>query len=410
MDKIKVIISSGTEPLHFLGSAKVLIDRVDLKIITGWVPKISNHFLISITSKLIKRDLKNSFKKRQIKKLEGRILSCYISEFFRWGLTVLFNKNNRIKNTTINGWSFQLYGWESKKFIKDAEIFHVRSGAGQGGAIKIAKAKNMIVIVDHSIAHPLFMEENLRDEFFRNQEEFTYGMDSLLWKLTLKDAEKADILLVNSTFVKTTFLSSGYPEEKIRVITQGVRKDFFGLKSDYELGSKLKILFTGNFGFRKGVEYILKALQILEKKKIAFELTVVGKINASIKLLEKYPLKSINLVGFVKQDDLKAYLSDSDIYLFPSLSEGCASSALEAMASGLPVIATEETGLPIENNKDGIIIPAKDVNAIHDAIIALKKDDKKRESIGRNAAKKIKDNYSWDNYGERVHELYKEMI
>lgn len=185
----------------------------------------------------------------------------------------------------------------------------------------------------------------------KNHATFNMGMDNQLWKEIVEDCNAADILLVNSFFVKDTFIDAGYDVNKIRVVYLGVRKDFFSLKQDYTIHTPIKILFTGGFGFRKGAEYLLRAMQELEKREIKYECIVVGNNSEAHLLLQKYPAKHINLVGFVPQDDLKQYLAESDIYLFPSLCEGCASSGMEAMAAGLPVIATIESGLPIKHKK-----------------------------------------------------------
>ena len=97
---------------------------------------------------------------------------------------------------------------------------------------------------------------------------------------------------------------------------------------------------------------------------------------------------------------MKQYLKESDVYLFPSLCEGCASSGMEALAAGLPVIATRESGLPIENGIDGIIVKSKNVCEIIDALLTIKKDKTLRESIGRHAAKNISEQYC-NNYNDQ---------
>lgn len=165
---------------------------------------------------------------------------------------------------------------------------------------------------------------------------------------------------MNSYFVKTTFVDSGFNPDKIKVVYLGVREDFWKLKSDYTISNgQVEILFTGGFGFRKGGEYILAALCELDRQGVNYHMTVVGDSSGAKPLLEKYHPSNITFVPTVPQDGLKEYLANSDIYLFPSLCEGCASSGMEAMAAGLPVIATVESGLPIDDMVDGVIVPSK---------------------------------------------------
>ena len=302
-----------------------------------------------------------------------------------------------------------MYGRLSRKYVKDADVFHVRSGSGMGGAIEKAQNEGMKVVVDHSIAHPVFMRVALKDEYERNGLHFDWEEKNPFWQNVLCDCEKADVLLVNSWFVKDTFVRQGFNAEKIKVIYLGVRSDFWGLKKNYGIFGKLKLLFTGSFGIRKGGEYLLKALLLLEKSGIDSELIIVGGYTEGRFLLEKYPSKNVILTGVVPQDELKTYLQQADIYVFPSLCEGCAQSGMEALAAGLPVIATYESGLPIENGVNGIIVNSKDEKAIADAIMQLVHCELMRESIGKMAAKKMR-TYTWEKYVANVVNLYREEV
>ncbi len=119
----------------------------------------------------------------------------------------------------------------------------------------------MAIVTDHSIAHPAFMHEALREEFARFGLPAGYDPRADLWKLVLRDCADADLLLVNSDFVKKTFVEQGYPASKVRVAYLGVREEFFDLKRDYRIDGPVRILFTGNFDVRKGVRLLLEAIR-----------------------------------------------------------------------------------------------------------------------------------------------------
>jgi glycosyltransferase involved in cell wall biosynthesis len=254
------------------------------------------------------------------------------------------------------------------------------------------------------------MDKYLAEEYKKNNEEFDLGMESTLFRYTIRDAEMSDYLLVNSQYVKRTFVEFGFPENKIKIVYLGVRADFMGLKSNYSINGKTKLLFTGGFGFRKGAEYLLQALQILENEEFQFEMKIVGDYSQAENLIKKYPVKSTQFIGFVPQDELKFYLQESDIYIFPSLCEGCASSGMEALAAGLPVIATVESGFPIEHEKDGLIIPAKDTQSIVDAIKLLAASESKRIFVGINAGNKIQQHFTWEQYALNIEQIYKDIV
>jgi glycosyltransferase involved in cell wall biosynthesis len=403
--KIKVILSTNG-PLHLIKSAEFLASIVDIKVIQAWIPNWFDKFLIGIISLIVGRDMHKSLKKRTPDCLKGKNKSVALPEFYFWFCRYFIKKHSL--QTPVR--TAKMYGFLSKRYIKDADIFHVRSGSGLGGAIVKAKQKGMKVIVDHSIAHPAFMDKQLREEYNKNGEIFDLGMDFPLWLGIINDCYNADRLLVNSNFVKDTFIEQGYSANKIHVIYQGVRKDFFHLKQSYNIGTKIKILFTGSFGFRKGGEYILEAMQGLDREGINYEMTIVGMYAGAEKLIDKYRPKHIRFVGHILQDELKLFFNESDMYLFPSLSEGCASSGMEAMAAGLPVITTKESGLPIINGENGIIVPSKNVDAIVGAIIKLAQDNNFRKNIGISAAKTISTNYTWEQYAQKVADLYNSLL
>lgn len=403
---MKVIISTFG-PLHLVKSAVVLSKLVDVKVIQGYIPNRWNKWLLHLLSRILKRDMIKAFQKRTPATLDGNNYSVFFPELCRFFVHYL-GIENKLK---LGYYTHVMYGFFSRRYINKSEIFHVRSGSGLGGAIDKARRLGMKVIVDHSIAHPAFMEKQLRDEYYRNKQLFDMGMDSTRWQGILRDCEKADVLLVNSQFVKDTFCEYGYPQDKIKIVYLGVRKDFQYLKKTYELNNGiLRILFTGGFSFRKGAEYVIEALKELDHRGMPYQMTVVGDYNEVKGLIAEYCPRHLNLVGVVPQDDLKQYLSTSDVYLFPSLCEGCASSGMEAMAAGLPVITTKESGLPIKHNVNGFIVKTKDAWSIIDALYFIYRDKSLRERIGQNAAKLISKNYTWELYAKRVNSIYEEMI
>ena len=268
----------------------------------------------------------------------------------------------------------------------------------------------MKIIVDHSLAHPEFLRKQLTPEYERIGLTYDNSGPDALSSLFVKNMQEADVILVNSSFVKETIINEGVEPEKVKVAYLGVREDFFSLKKEYTYNGKIKILFTGAFNFRKGAEYILKSLAELNRREIEYEMIVVGTYESSTSLICKYNISNIKFIGHLPQDQLKEYLKTSDIYLFPSLAEGCASSGMEAMAAGLPVIATYESGLPINNDANGLLVSSKSVDEIVNAIILLKDNLQMRSNLGINAAATIKSTYTWSGYAENILKIYSELL
>ena len=421
---MKILLSSGFGRLHLAQSADWLSKMgVAVKLTCGWVPSNPNGWLVRLCSKLARRNLSAGMKKRAIVLGRGgELLACAWPEFlynFMLRVEHLFFRGLFHGEVAAFGWS--VFGFHTKKYLrkygntKDI-VFHVRSGAGHGGAIKMAHMLGIPVLVDHSIAHPAYMEIHLKPEYEKNNVAFDMGLSSSFWQLVSQDCDWADLLLVNSIFVRDTFVEQGYPKDKIRVVYLGTRPDFFGLRHVSAIrrgGRKLKLLFTGNFGFRKGAEYILEAVKLLiDKGYNGFEMDVVGVFSSANEAISSYSKHELPIVfhGPVPQDDLKYFLSSSDIYVFPSLAEGCACSGMEAMAAGLCVVATRESGLPIENGVNGCIVPSKNALAIAENIIWLMEHTEEIERMGASASDLIRTKYTWENYAERVKSIYVEML
>lgn len=432
---MRVILSIGHGRLHLISSAFWIAKAgVSVRLICGWVPQTANGMLVRMASRLVGRDLSQGFRKRIITQPNCEVCSCAMAEWIDQFMRLccrLFHLPMRLVSSL--GW--RLFGWQSCRFIKGADIFHCRSGAGRGGAIKKAKRLGMKVVVDHSIAHPAFMDKQLRSEYEKNGAPFDLGLDSPFWRQIVKDCEESDVVLVNSTFVRDTFLENGFDPEKIRVVYLGQREDFLGLrhpKPGEDNQMALRLLFTGGFGFRKGGEYILSALKILKQRGIPFIMDVVGDYSSARTLISKYEdgldiqfggsfesqcaLDSQTGIGKVifhgpkPQDELKLYLEAGDVYVFPSLAEGCAQSGMEAMAAGLCVIGTHESGFPITDGENGCLVSCKNAYAIADKIEWLDKNRGEIDRMGENATRLVRENFTWRRYAENVKSLYEELM
>ncbi len=405
---IRAIISTGIGRLHLVQTA-VAVKRagVAVRLITGWVPSPRWRGLANMIGRLVGRP--NLYERLATRRGGGalenaELRSCALGEV----LAVLtLRLVPRPWLAWWPRWDWLSFGRASRRHLRDADVFHVRSGAGQGGAITRAREQGMSVVVDQSAGHPAFMERQLRDEFARYGLPFRLGPSDPLWRLVLQDCADADVLLVNSAHVRDTFVAEGYPPERIAVIYLGVREDFLRLKNDYACPGPLRLLFTGNFGVLKGAHYLLPALQRLDEAGVDYCLTVVGTNAEAPRLLREFPVRGeVRLVGHVLQDRLKGYLTDSDIYVFPSLSEGCASACMEALAAGLPVVTTRESGVPVTDGRDGLLVPAKDATALAAGIMRLAGDEALRAELGRAGARLIAEGYTWDEYGRQLAALY----
>jgi glycosyltransferase involved in cell wall biosynthesis len=407
---MKIILSSGQGRLHFIEVAQCLHQKgYDVRIITGWVPSKTPRWLVDLLGRVIGRgkDFYASMMKRSPPEFPATsIRTCALSEFVLQGLLLLSTKGVVSRDRAAEvGWI--MFGNSSRKYINNADIFHVRSGAGHGNAITQARYQGMRVVVDHSIAHPAEVYRQLKK--VSKDDEIRIRPDSRFWRLVLKDCEDADVILVNSEYVKQSFVDEGWDSKRLKVIHWGVREDFIGLKTKYLANGPFRLLFTGSFGDRKGAHLVVQMARSLLEAHIDFNIDIVGSVPRPDRLPDWFTkAPNIHLHGHVIQEELKRFLENSDAYIFPTYSEGAAQSVKEAMAAGLPVITTFNSGAPIEDGKNGILIPVHDADSLVKAVRRLTTDQPLRERLGRAAVQTIAAGHTWAAYASALERLYQD--
>jgi len=192
----------------------------------------------------------------------------------------------------------------------------------------------------------------------------------LLWKL-IKPLmgyiyRRAGSRDANSQYLKKLVLKS-WPDLKIKVISNGVDTNKF-----YPAKKPVKqpiILCTSRFGARKGVDYLIKAMALIPKAHLW--LAGSGVLEPQLKQLVKqlHLSRRVKFLGLIPHNRLPALYRRARLFVLPSLSESQSNSLMEALASGLPVVATNIGGNPeLVNNHNGILVPPGDSQALAGAI------------------------------------------
>lgn len=399
---------------HFIQVASSLIRAgVDATLFQGWVVKNPRKsWMVRLAAKIVGREsLIYGFERRMTPELEGRCVSDFWGEFVdSMGKRVLRKIHRDAWNLAVKA-GFHIHGWRTRKLLRKGkfDVFHVKSGLGAGGAIEAARRAGTKVLVDHSAGSPKFVIDKV---YHRKWGRWTY------WWTVLKDCEKADLLMVDCDWVKQTFLMYGYPEEKIRVVYMGLDLKFNGLKKwDEDLTGigrtpekPLRVVFTGGFAYHKGNEYFLGAVEKLLDSGRYFSFKAIGDSSVSQDQQKRYAraLKAIQFVHHLPQEEMCRQMVDSQVYLFPSLSEGCAKSAYEALSMGLCVVCTKETGLPMRDGREGFIIGTRDSDSIVQRLLWLVDHPDEMRSAGQNGTE-IMARHTWDGYATEVSAIYEEL-
>jgi glycosyltransferase involved in cell wall biosynthesis len=186
-----------------------------------------------------------------------------------------------------------------------------------------------------------------------------------------------------STKEKSLELISNFADDKINLIYNGVDLNKFNnpelktnLRKEFNISNDKKILVNvGRLDEQKGQEYLIKAANILKNRFDKFVILLVGdgimeeKLNSKVK---EFNLENeVIFTGF--REDISSILNQSDFMVHTALWEGCPWSVLEALAAGLPVVATDSTSLPeiIIDGKNGYLARNKDIYDLADKMYEM---------------------------------------
>jgi glycosyltransferase involved in cell wall biosynthesis len=235
----------------------------------------------------------------------------------------------------------------------------------------------------------------------------------------------ADHVLVNALAVRTVLVGQGYEAGRISVIPNGIDvsrfKDHGGAESlRVELGlpptSPIVAAFL-RLNRLKGVEYFLEAAALLVKRFDEARFLIVGDSvsEAYRDELEDYADRlglgdRVVFAGF--RSDVPALLSEVCVSVLPSLSEGLSNVLLEAMAAGVPVVATSVGGTPevVEDGVTGLLVPPRDASALAQAIGSLLADPDRGRSIGHAGRLRVAEQFSLEATVRKTEDLYERLL
>ena len=211
--------------------------------------------------------------------------------------------------------------------------------------------------------HPSSVRTILQNELRRSPEcrssldkEWELALPEIDFQRLVQEVSMAEHWMVASNFTKKTLVENGVPTDRIAVVPYGIdRSIYFGTPRVKAKKGPLKLLFVGTLTQRKGIKYLVEALDLLPPGSV--ELTVCGRPVDDLQTFRNSS-STIHLFPSICTADLLQAYRAADVFVFPSLAEGFGQVLLEAMASGLPTISTENTAAPdlIDHGQEGFVI------------------------------------------------------
>jgi glycosyltransferase involved in cell wall biosynthesis len=297
--------------------------------------------------------------------------------------------------------------------VKSNDLIHVHGHPYLSSLIaaKIAKryAKPLVLT-----QHNTFIEYN---NIWDTAEKLN---DLAIGKRVLKDADK---IIVVSNATRNYVLSLGADPEKIRVLHNGVDLNRFKPLSGAKGAMRKKlgipedasvILTVRRLVYKNGIDTLIESARIAVKKNPNLVFVAVGK-GPDFKEVKKQIgqlglQRNFRLTGFVTDADLPFYYNAADFFVLPSKSgEGLPLVALEAMACGLPVIATNVGGTSeVMDEKYGKLVPPNSPSLLAEAILEFSRKD--WTVLKKDLRTMMEQRYSWDKNVEKLVKIYEELI
>jgi glycosyltransferase involved in cell wall biosynthesis len=299
------------------------------------------------------------------------------------------------------------------KTVKSSKLVHAHGHPYLTSllAAKLAKRYSKPFVLTQ---HNTFIEY---DSIFDSVEELN---DITVGKQTLKEADK---IITVSNATKDYVMSLGAKPEKINVLHNGVDlirfRPLFGKRDEIRrrLGisqNSTVVLTVRRLVYKNGIDTLIESANIAAKKSQKIVFLVIGKgpdLNSVQMRIKQSGLENnFKLAGFVKDEDLPLYYNAADFFILPSKSgEGLPLVALEAMACGLPVIATDVGGISeILIKEYGKLVPPNQPELLARTILEFSNID---WSLCKAEIRAVtEEKYNWDRNVERLIEIYEELI
>jgi glycosyltransferase involved in cell wall biosynthesis len=318
----------------------------------------------------------------------GRRTSPAVRRFLDWAVIETFDR------------------WLAEK-VSPCDIFHCLSSYGLR-ARRAAKARyGALTVCDRGSSHIQYQDQLLAEEHDRHGLPYQ-PIDPRIVEKELHEYDESDLITVPSTFAHNSFVSMGVPVRKLAKIPYGVDLQLF--RPQPKTDTTFRVIYVGSVTLRKGIPDLLQAAATLKIPN--FELVLVGALDQSLRPFFQRYEGSFRYCGVVPRRDLFRYYSQSSAFVLASIQEGFGLVQAQAMACGLPVVATTNTGAEdlFTDGVEGFIVPIRDPEAIQNRILRLYNRPDLRDQMARAALDRVRSLGGWDSYGQHVSRVYADLL
>ena len=224
----------------------------------------------------------------------------------------------------------------------------------------------------------------------------------------------AQKVILVSKYSGEYLLRHGVPKEKLVVVYNGL-EDLTNSRVLHLADDVIKIGLAARIDEIKGINYLLDAIKIVKSKsQHKFHLYIIG--DGPLFEYQKKQTRLMDIDDVVSymgyQNNVLEWVNSWDIFCLPSLQENHSIALLEAMRAGKAIICTNVGGNPetVDNNKEAILVPPKDVDSLANAILCLINDEQKRLVLGKNAYNRFNLEFTADVMKYKLVEVLKSVV
>jgi glycosyltransferase involved in cell wall biosynthesis len=272
---------------------------------------------------------------------------------------------------------------------------HTHRRARQLGALRV---------VERGSSHIAFQRDILEEEQHRWGLRGPAPVDAWAVEKELIEYAEADAIAIPSAFVRRSFVSRGVPESRLLQVPYGVDLREFHPAPKQTPG--FRAIFVGALSLRKGIPDLLEAA-----KRAKAELWLVGPRQSEVEpILERYA-GHYQYKGSVPQSRLPGFYAQADVFVIASIEEGLAMVIPQALACGLPVVCSTNSGGDdlVRDGVNGYVVPIRDPDALAKRIAALRDDPERLTAMKRAAVDSVAHGHSWRDYGLAVAARYRAL-
>lgn len=215
-----------------------------------------------------------------------------------------------------------------------------------------------------------------------------------------------DQILCMSEYVREGLLDEGVPEERIRLLPYPVNATRFNVADRRGRRGPVTVGFVGAVNLRKGAPYFFEVARRFDPAQVRF--VMIGKTELEPAILEQHR-GHVEMIGRIPRAEINRHLDEFDIFFFPSTCEGSAGAVVEAMAAGLPVVTTFNSGTLARHGSDALIVRNGDVAGFVEAITQLVENAELRYDLGHAARERV-EQFNLDWYTAELAAIFEQLV